>query len=103
MDYKIVSTEQAKQTYASLVGYLLNILNHETAVRNLIDRLRASVANIQSNPYLYEQCRSPRLRSLGYRRAVNGRYIIVYRVAEEDHTVYISGFFHGHQNYESNI
>lgn len=52
-------------------------------------------------PYLYEQCRDPRLSSKGYRKAVIKHYLLIYRVDEAQKTVYLLRFFYGRQNYET--
>jgi plasmid stabilization system protein ParE len=54
-------------------------------------------------PLMYEACRDPYLKSLGYRKAIINNYIMVYKVDEERETVYIMRFFHGKQDYEKLI
>ena len=101
MAYKMITTVQGRETYASLIGYLRDTLENDTAVRNFIAGIKKTLSYLEENPYLYEECSSLRLKSLGYRRAVSGKYIIIYRVSEEEHTVYVAGFFHGYRNYET--
>lgn len=54
-------------------------------------------------PLMFERCRNPRLRNPGYRRAVIKNYVMVYRVVESEHTVYILRFFYGSRDYEKLI
>lgn len=75
MAYKIIKTKLAEQCYSDL----------------------------EKMPLMYEFCRDPRLRALGYRKAVIKSYIMVYKVDEAAKTVYILRFFYGRQNYEKLI
>ena len=54
-------------------------------------------------PLMYESCRDPHLKELGYRRAVMQNYIMVYKVDSKTETVYIMRLFHGRQDYEKLI
>ena len=40
------------------------------------------------------------MKEQGYRRAVIKRYVMLYRVAEEEQTVYVLRFFYGARDYE---
>ncbi|MDI9470334.1 MAG: type II toxin-antitoxin system RelE/ParE family toxin [Bacillota bacterium] len=49
---------------------------------------------------MYEQCRDLRLRTMGYRRIVIKNYVMVYKVDDEDKTIYVLRFFYGARDYE---
>ena len=51
-------------------------------------------------PAMYEQCRSPRLKKDGCRRAVIKNYVMVYRINEAEGKVIILRFFYGSRDYE---
>lgn len=48
-------------------------------------------------------CQNARLMALGYRKVVIKNYIMIYRVEETTHTVYILRFFYGRRDYEKLI
>ena len=52
---------------------------------------------------MYEQCRDPQLRALGYRKAIIKNYVMIYRVDEDKKIVYILRFFYGRRDYEKLI
>ncbi len=102
MGYKISVTNLAVQDLDTIVEYISGELGNPTAASAFLDAVDACYENLASMP-LFERCRNPRLRDLGYRRAVIKHYVMVYRVAESEHTVYILRFFYGSRDYEKLI
>jgi hypothetical protein len=49
---------------------------------------------------MYVTCQDPRLQAAGYRKAVIGHFVWIYRVYEIDHTVFVLRFFYGGRDYE---
>ena len=100
MDYKISITDLAAQDLESIAIYLTEKLHNPTAASAFLDAVNDYYEKLTVMPLMFEQCRDPRLRDLGYRRIVIKNYLLIYRIAEAEHTVYILRFFHGSQNYE---
>ncbi|MDR1262609.1 MAG: type II toxin-antitoxin system RelE/ParE family toxin [Oscillospiraceae bacterium] len=55
---------------------------------------------VRANPYAYAKVNAPLFASMGYRRAPIKRFIMVYRVDDEEHKVVVQRFFFGGRNYE---
>ena len=85
MAYKLVETALAQADLDAILS-------------NEVEKCYAALEQL---PYLYEQCRDPRLSSKGYRKAVIKHYLLIYRVDEAQKTVYLLRFFYGRQNYET--
>ena len=103
MGYKISVTDLAVQDLDTIVEYISGELDNPTAASAFLDAVDACYEDLMSMPLMFERCRNPRLRDLGYRRDVIKHYVMVYRVAESEHTVYILRFFYGSRDYEKLI
>lgn len=100
MGYKIVLTELAAGDLNSITEYIAGRLANPTAAAAFLDAVDGCFGDLETTPLMYERCRSARLRSMGYRRAVIKNYVMIYRVAEAKNTVYILRFFYGARDYE---
>ncbi len=76
-------------------------LENPTAATAFANEVEKCYTALEQMPYLYEQCRDPRLSSKGYRKAVIKHYLLIYRVDEAQKTVYLLRFFYGRQNYDT--
>ena len=97
MAYKLVETALAQADLDAILSYLALSLENPAAAT----AFEKCYAALEQLPYLYEQCRDPRLSSKGYRKAVIKHYLLIYRVDEAQKTVYVLRFFYGRQNYET--
>jgi len=97
--YRVRVEEPAENDFQRITTYIAEMLDATVAALSFMDDVAACYERLQKNPYLYEQCRDPRLQSEGYRRAVIGNYILVYKVLEEKKEVEIHRFFYGPRNY----
>lgn len=103
MGYKISVTDLAVQDLEAIAEYISRELSNSTAASAFLNAVDDCYGNLETMPLMFERCRNPRLRNLGYRRAVIKNYVMVYRVAESEHTVYILRFFYGSRDYEKLI
>lgn len=103
MAYKISITDLALRDLESIVEYISMELGNSTAASAFLDAVDECYGNLKTMPLMFERCRDPRLRDLGYRRAVLKNYVMVYRVTEAEQTVYILRFFYGSRDYEKLI
>ncbi len=103
MGYKIVKTELAERDLDRIIGYIVETLENRPAAAALLDSIDKCYDDLERMPLMYEACRDPYLRSLGYRRAGIHNYIMVYKVDQAQKTIYILRFFHGRQDYEKLI
>ena len=100
MGYKIALTELAAGDLDSITKYIAGRLANPPAAAAFLDAVAECFGNLEAMPLMYERCRSARLRSMGYRRAVIKNYVMIYRVTEPKKTVYVLRFFYGARDYE---
>ncbi|NLJ71232.1 MAG: type II toxin-antitoxin system RelE/ParE family toxin [Clostridiaceae bacterium] len=103
MNYNISVTNLAMHDLANITRYISEELCNPTAATSLLDTIDDCYKNLETMPMMFERCNNSRLRDMGYRRAVIKNYIMVYRIAESERTVYILRFFYGAQEYEKLI
>ena len=103
MGYKLEITPPASEDLEEIIAYIARELGNPTAAAALLDEVDECYENLEAMPYMYEECRDPHLKALKYRRAVIRNYVMVYRVSENDKTVYILRFFYGSRDYEKLI
>lgn len=103
MAYKIVKTDSFQRDLDAVIGYIAIYLENKIAAAALMDAIEKSYKNLVSMPLMYEACQNPRLKELGYRKAVIQNYIMIYKVIEEEKIIKIMRFFHGRQDYEKRV
>lgn len=103
MGYKIENTPLAEQDLDGILSYIAENLGNKTAAVSFLDEVDACYINLEQMPFMYEQCRDPQLRALGYRKAIIKNYVMIYRVDEDKKIVYILRFFYGRRDYEKLI
>lgn len=99
MAYKIVKTDSFQRDLDAAVAYIASSLENKSAARSLLDAAEKVYDNLEHMPFMYEACRDPYLHGTGFRKAVVHNYVIIYKVDEEQETVYILRLFHGRQDY----
>ena len=70
MAYKLVETALAQADLDAILSYLALSLENPTAATAFANEVEKCYTALEQMPYLYEQCRDPRLSSKGYRKAV---------------------------------
>jgi plasmid stabilization system protein ParE len=103
MAYDLMKTDPFQQDLDAVIGYIALILKNKPAAASLLDLIQKCYDEIERMPLMYEACRDPHLKSMGYRKAIIHNYVLVYKVDEERKKVYIMRFFHGSQDYEKLI
>ena len=66
MGYKIENTPLAEQDLDGILSYIAENLGNKTAAVSFLDEVDACYINLERMPFMYEQCRDPQLRALGY-------------------------------------
>lgn len=100
MAYKIDETELALQDLDNIISYVALTLANPSAAASFADEVEECYSNLEQMPLMYGFCSDPRLRALGYHKAILKNYVMVYKVDEAQKTVSILRFFHGRQDYE---
>lgn len=99
MAYRIVKTDSFQRDLDAAVAYIALSLENKGAALSLLDATEKVYDNLECMPLMYEACRDPYLHELGFRKAIVHNYVIIYKVDEEQETVYILRLFHGRQDY----
>jgi len=97
--YKVAVSDSAEQDLSQIIAYIAETLAAPRAASDFADAVFDCYERLERNPYMYEQCRDPRLQKENYRRAVIKNYILIYKVSEEMKIVVIHRFFYGRQDY----
>lgn len=100
MAYKVEHTELAEQDLDNILDYIAHALENPSAAASFADEVQSCYAHLEQMPQMYELCRNPHLRRLGYRKAIIKNYIMIYRISESNKTVYVLRYFYGRRDYE---
>ncbi|MCH1939893.1 type II toxin-antitoxin system RelE/ParE family toxin [Holdemania massiliensis] len=103
MAYKIEVTSHADKDLEEILTYIKEVLANVSAASSFLDAVEECYSGLEASPFMFEECRDPHLRVLGYHRAVIRHYVMVYRVDETEKIVYILRFFYGAREYEKLI
>ncbi len=103
MGYKVVQTDLFQGDLDGVIRYIALALDNKSAAVALLDAMDECFDDLGRTPLMYEVCRDPHLRELGYRRAVIRSYIVVYKVDDAERQVTVLRLFHGRQDYENLI
>ena len=103
MAYNGVLDPQVVVRVDEVVGYLVNELASPGAAANFLDGLDGVVEHLESFPLSYPHPTDGRLATRGYRKALVGNYVLLFRVEETSRgngVVYVTNLFHGSQSYQ---
>ncbi len=103
MGYKVDQTDLFQGDLDGVIRYSALGLDKKRAAATLLDAMDGCFDDLGRTPLMYEVCRDPHLRELGYRRAVIRSYIVVYKVDDAARQVTVLRLFHGRQDYENLI
>jgi plasmid stabilization system protein ParE len=99
MPYEVSVSLAAQGDLEDIFLYVSEALSSPIAADGFVKKVESCYSRLQENPFLYERCRDPRLSGEGYRRAVIGNFVMVYKVDEGQGLVKVYRFFYGGQNY----
>lgn len=105
MAYNLTITERAGEMMERLVGYLVCNLCNKQSAEHLIGEISLIYDQLRENPYQFPKCSDYYLRKLSYRKATvrKMKYVMIYRVDEEEKSVYILGIFHELERYSRKL
>lgn len=101
MAYEIVVSQHAQDDLDQALGYLIHELKNPPAALHLLEAVEKVYARLGDHPQVYGLCQQPLLARRGFRKAVVGGYVLIYRVNEG--SVYIQRFFSDLQDYEAKL
>ena len=97
--YNLDVTDKGERDLDKIIAYIVEDLDAPQAAASFVDEVYECYDRLEDNPYIYEECRDPRLQKEGYRRAVIKSYIMLYKIHEDDNMVIVHRFFYGRQDY----
>ncbi len=103
MGYKLKVTEHAQSDLDEIIGYIMLELKNPPAAINLLNRIEKVYEALSDTPQIYALCSKKLLAMQGFRKAVIGGYLMIYKVYEEKQTVYVERFFSDMENYENKL
>ena len=103
MAYKLVITRRAEEDLDDIIGYIVLELCNPDAAAHLADEVGKRYDLLENNPHIYAECSQPILRASHYRKAVIGGYLLIYRIDENQKTVYVERFFSDLEDYADKL
>lgn len=103
MAYKLVITRHAEEELDEILGYIaLELCNPEAAAR-LADEIERRYDLLGKSPHIYAECSQPILRISHYRKIPISNYLLIFRIDEQNGTVYVERFFSGLEDYADKL
>lgn len=103
MTYEVVLDLGVVDKVDEVVGYISAVLASPMAATAYLGGFEELVDKLERLPLSYPHAQDARLAARGYRRALVGNYVVLFRVSEAADgtgTVYVTNVFHGSQNYQ---
>jgi plasmid stabilization system protein ParE len=101
--YRQHVTELAEQDLDGIVKYMTGELANPIAACAFLDKLEDCYALLKTRPKIYVACDDSYLRGKGYRKALIGNYLLIFRIEEQTKRIHILRFFYGAQDYLSQL
>ena len=102
MAYEVVLDPLVAERVDNITSYICDVLGSPSAAASFLNGFESLVAALERLPFSYPRPLDARLQARGYRKALIGKYVVLFRVDESGEgrgTVYITNLFHGTQNY----
>lgn len=101
--YDVIVSPEAEADLDRIIRYLAVDLCNPQAATALADKIESRMDDLMTMPSKHSFCKDTFLRTLGYRRASAGNYLIIYRIDEAAKRVLIVHFYHTLQDYERDL
>jgi addiction module RelE/StbE family toxin len=96
--FKLVYTSLARQDMLELFSYVVNTLSAPQSAAKLLDGIEQAVLRLKESPYSAPAARDEYLAAQGYRVLIFRKYLIFYKVVEENRQVIIHRVVYGKRN-----
>lgn len=97
MEYNVVETDEIKKNLNEALDYIELVLASPSGAASLAHAYISIIETLATFPNAYPVSNEPRLKRLGYRKALAANYIVLYKVV--GNTVYLTNLFHQSQDY----
>ena len=99
MVYKLIVAEEAHADIEEVVAYIVHKLKNPGAAGGFLAEVEHCYRCIAENPQMYSFCSDESLQRKGYRKAVIGNYLALYRVDEAQKIVFIVRVIYASRDY----
>ena len=105
MAYKLMITDRAAELLDGALNYLVMHLKNQSAALHLLDSVESIYSRLEENPMQFPLCEDFLLKSRKYRKVAfpEMSYVLIYRIEEEEKTVYVLGIFNDRDNYKNKL
>ncbi|MFA6075566.1 MAG: type II toxin-antitoxin system RelE/ParE family toxin [Negativicutes bacterium] len=97
--YALRITHVAEADIEDIFAYIFNSLSASGAAKSLIDKIHDSIIGLCEYPFAGSMVDDEVLRMRGYRKIIVERYIVLYRVNDNEQIVTIMRVIFGARNY----
>ena len=96
--YRVNISDRADYELDKILAYIAADLAAAHAAASFVDEVYKCYDRLEENPFIFEECRDPKLQREGYRRAIIKNYVMLYKVYDHK-LVVVHHFFYGGQDY----
>ena len=98
MEYKVRITEFAEEELKNIYNYIYQNLKEPQIAKRVVNKIEQEIYRLKISPHLYQEVYI-KPRNERYRRAIIGKYIILYKIEENKKEVLIFRIFYGKKDY----
>jgi len=97
--FKLIFSEEVNKDITSSINYIKDTLNARMAARKHSEELRKKYAKLKENPFIRPLVQNKLLASKGLRSIMVKNYRLIYKVDEENNTVYLYRFMYNRRDW----
>jgi len=98
-EYKVLKSRSFDHDIERIHLFLLTNNATPLIIRKILQGIYNSLARLRTNPYIGAPLSSKTSIPNNYRYLLSGKYLIFYKIFEDEKTVRIYHVFHGKENY----
>lgn len=99
--YTLIFSEKINYDVVSSISYIKNILNAPMAAIRHLEELEKKYIKLEENPFVRPLVQNKFLASEGIRSIMVKNYMLIYKINEEDNTVYLYRFMYSRRDWIS--
>lgn len=87
--YRVKLSQRAFRDIENIYDYIARELHSPANAKNQTDRIKGAVKSLDSFPQAYQERQVGRFANQGYRQLLIDNYMAVFRIDEDEKTVYV--------------
>lgn len=100
--YEVILTDSAKLDLEEIYEYIKDNLKESDVANQLMSKIESDILRLEQYPFSCMEVKVKPHKKL-YRKLVTGKYIVLYRVEEEDKQVVILNVIYGKKDYLNDV